>query len=337
MKNFRNKIINLCGRGLSTFVFFLLMFSLLRLIFIIALNEYTHEVSISDEMAALWYGLRLSCQTSGLLTVIVMMSSLISKNLMKIITFTILFLTSVLYIASFPFYRQFHSNFNQMVFNAINEDYYALLITLIDGFDLPLRLIFALILSFFLYKIFFKIPMIKIHGILIAFLMYLVINLSIFGGGLNWQTELNFENIGITKDKFLNEAILDSYQAIYRGYVLKNRIASSSGLNFTPEMVISLAAWHANVSPNSNDIDDYLRHKAKGALISKPKHIFVIISESYANWPLLEKYSDLHIADGVKSIIEAEDSDYCPTFLPNGANTVSAVTGIVTDFADANL
>ena len=46
---------------------------------------------------------------------------------------------------------------------------------------------------------------------------------------------------------------------------------------------------------------------------------------------------DLHIADGMRAVIAEEDSDYCPTFLPNGASTVSAVTGVVTGFADANL
>ena len=39
----------------------------------------------------------------------------------------------------------------------------------------------------------------------------------------------------------------------------------------------------------------------------------------------------------MRSLIAEDDTDYCPTFLPNGASTVSAVTGVVTDFADANL
>ena len=39
----------------------------------------------------------------------------------------------------------------------------------------------------------------------------------------------------------------------------------------------------------------------------------------------------------MRSILAEEDSDYCGAFLPDGASTVSAVTGIVTGFADANL
>ena len=334
-----DKIFKFLGRGLMMFVFFLLMFSLGRIIFIFALNDYIGEVSIADILTALWIGLRLSCQTAGILTLIILLPSMLSKVAAKIVAAIVLTITSILYIASFPFYKQFHSNFNQMIFNAVNDDMYALLITFIDEFHLPLRLFFAFLLSIVLYKIFCKFDKIKlrINAILAIILTYFVVTLSIFGGGLNWQTELHFENIGVTKDKFLNEAILDSYQAIYRGYVLQSRIASSAGLNFTAEDIKRITAQNFNREPNSDYLNDYLRRQAKGSMIPKPKHIFVIISESYANWPLLDKYSELHIADGMKSIINSEDSDYCPTFLPNGANTVSAVTGIVTGLADANL
>ena len=344
-----NNIIEILKRGLMMFVFFLLMFSIGRIVFIFALRDYISEASAIDILTALWVGLRLSCQTAGILALLILLSSIISRVAMKYVSIIVFVITSTLYVASFPFYEQFHSNFNQMIFNAVNDDMYALLITFIDEFNLPLRLLAALTLSMILYKLFIKTlqifsrikpamrPTQKIFSVLIVALTYLVVTLSIFGGGLNWQTELNFENIGVTKDKFLNEAILDSYQAIYRSYVLQSRIASSAGLNFTAEDIKELAAQHANQPPTSNSLNDYLRHQAKGSMIPKPKHIFVIISESYANWPLLDKYTELHIADGMKSIISAENSDYCPTFLPNGGSTVSAVTGIVTGLADANL
>ena len=339
-----NNIIEILKRGLMMFVFFLLMLSLGRIVFIFVLSDYMGEVSMTDILTALWFGLRLSCQTAGILTLVILLPSIISRVAARFIAALIFLMTSILYLASFPFYQQFHSNFNQIIFNAVNDDMYALLITFIDAFNLPLRLIAALALSMILYKLFTKTlqifsrpPALKIFSVLIIALTYLAVTLSIFGGGLNWQTELNFENIGVTKDKFLNEAILDSYQAMYRGYVLQNRIASSAGLNFTAEDIKNLAAQHSNQTPTSNNLSDYLRYQGKGAIIPKPKHVFVIISESYANWPLLDKYSDLHIADGMKSIISADSSDYCPTFLPNGGNTVSAVTGIVTGLADANL
>ena len=334
-----NGIVGILERGLMMFAFLLLMFSIGRLTFIFVLNDYLGDIELGEILSAMWIGLRLSCQTAGILTLIVLLPSIVSQVAMRITAALVLTTTSVLYIAAFPFWREFHSNFNQIIFNAVNDDLYALLVTLIYEYYLPLRLLAVLALSVILYRVFMKFlnVRVRLHKVIVIVLTYLAVTLTIFGGGLNWQTELNFENIGVTKDKFLNEAILDSYQAIHRGYVLQERIASSAGLNFTAQEIKNLASQHSHQPPTSDNLNDYLRHYAKGAAIPTPKHIFIIISESYANWVLLDKYSDLHIADGVKSIINADNSDYCPTFLPNGANTVSAVTGIVAGLADANL
>ena len=135
----------------------------------------------------------------------------------------------------------------------------------------------------------------------------------------------------------MNEAILDDYQAIYRGYRMNNRMLACNGLNFTAEQIQQLAGELAGRSADSNNLDDYLRREAQGAQVAKPKQIFLIVSESYANWPLLDKYSQLHIADGMKGIIAGEDADYCNAMLPNGASTISAMTGVTTGLADANL
>ena len=195
-----NKITEILGRGLVMFVFFLLMFSIERIVFIAVLSDYMGEVDILEILAALWIGLRLSCQTAGILTLIVLLPSIFSKVATRVIVAIVLIITSILYAAAIPFYRQFHSNFDQMIFNAINDDLYALFMTLIDEFYLPLRLILALIMSIILYKLFLKCLQVqlKINSLLVIALTYLMVTLSIFGGVLNWQTELNFENIGIT-------------------------------------------------------------------------------------------------------------------------------------------
>ena len=154
---------------------------------------------------------------------------------------------------------------------------------------------------------------------------------------LSWENAVDWENAGVTKDEFLNEVILDDYQALYRGYRMNSRMLACNGLNFTAEQIKQLAAQLSGKPADSDNLDVYLQREAQGAQIAKPKHIFVIVSESYANWPLLPQYEKLHIADGMKGVIAAADSDYCPAMLPNGSSTVSAVTGIVTGLADANL
>lgn len=359
-------MMNCIYRGLKVFLYYLSVLSLCRLIFCLVLHEYWGpNTGWEDLLQTLWLGSRLSIQTAGILALftavpaglINILSRLWSRRVESLLSGIVLTITSILFVASFPYYGQFHSRFHQLLFNAGNDDMYALFISLVQEFNLPLRLAGALLLAFCLwqglkyflawgeakpstaYSLYIKASRDKsiATGAAMALLLYVLGRLIVFGGSWGWETALEWENVGVTKDSFMNEAILDDYQAIYRGYRMNNRMLACNGLNFTAEQIQQLAGELAGRSADSNNLDDYLRREAQGAQVAKPKQIFLIVSESYANWPLLDKYSQLHIADGMKGIIAGEDADYCNAMLPNGASTISALTGVTTGLADANL
>lgn len=359
-------MMNCIYRGLKVFLYYLSVLSLCRLIFCLVLHEYWGpDTGWQDLLQTLWLGSRLSIQTAGILALftavpaglITILSRLWGRRLESLLSGIVLTITSILFVASFPYYGQFHSRFHQLLFNAGNDDMYALFISLVQEFNLPLRLAGALLLAFCLwrglkyflawgdtsprstYSLYTKPSRGKrlAKGIAMALVLYVLGRLIVFGGSWGWETALEWENVGVTKDSFMNEAILDDYQAIYRGYRMNNRMLACNGLNFTAEQIQQLAGELAGRSADSNNLDDYLRREAQGAQVAKPKQIFLIVSESYANWPLLDKYSQLHIADGMKGIIAWEDADYCNAMLPNGASTISAMTGVTTGLADANL
>ena len=359
-------MMNCIYRGLKVFLYYLSVLSLCRLIFCLVLHEYWGpDTGWQDLLQTLWLGSRLSIQTAGVLALftavpaglINILSRLWGRRLESLLSGIVLAITSILFVASFPYYGQFHSRFHQLLFNAGNDDMYALFVSLVQEFNLPLRLTGALLLAFCLwrglkyflawrdtsprstYSLYTKPSRGKsiAKGIVMALVLYVLGRLIVFGGSWGWETALEWENVGVTKDSFMNEAILDDYQAIYRGYRMNNRMLACNGLNFTAEQIQQLAGELAGRSADSNNLDDYLRREAQGAQVAKPKQIFLIVSESYANWPLLDKYSQLHIADGMKGIIAGEDTDYCNAMLPNGASTISAMTGVTTGLADANL
>ena len=347
------------AKGLKVFLFYLAVLSFCRAFFIFWLHDYMAATTDSADIAlALWRGLRLSCQTAGLLTLFSLVPAALARLLYaplealawRMTSALSLTALSILYAASFPYYRQFHTGFHQLIFNTANEDTFALFISLVQEFYLPVRLLGALLLAVLLCRalrlllarnllpdIALSFPWQLFPRVLFLSLLGLAALLTVFGGSLRWQDAVDWENAGITNDAFLNEAILDNFQALYRAYTLNNRFLACNGLNFTVEEIERLAALHAGRPADTLDLDVYLTQEAQGAQIDKPRHIFLIISESYANWPLLEKYASLHIADPMKEILRADDTVYCDTFLPNGPSTVAALTGIVTGFADANL
>ncbi len=349
--------------GLKVFAFYLAVLSLFRGFFIAWMAPYMGPgTGGHDIFLALWRGFRLSMQTAGALTLVSFVPGLLlhffkaqwGRRVVLALNGVLLSVLSILFVASFPFYRQFHANFNQMLFTGANDDIYALFITMVQQYYLPVRLAGALLLACVLWRGLrallscawlenctdgVRLPAFVRWLGRLAFLCltYIVVLLGIFGGSLGWQTSVNWENAGVTKDDFLNEAILDNVQAIYRAYNLNERMLACNGLDFTTEDIRNLAAKLSGKPADTDDLDVYLTKEAQGPQIERPTQVIVILSESFANWPLLDKYKDIPISHGMRGLIAEDDTDYCPTFLPNGASTVSAVTGVVTDFADANL
>ena len=340
---------------IKTFVFFWLLLCIYRIIFIGGMHEYIAvDSDFSLIFTAIYSGAKLSLQTAGVLT-LCMLISLVAEGFSKrlrwfrqVCSFCVLFITTLLFIARFPFYQQFHSGFNQMIFTAMHEDVYALFISLIEEFHLPLKLCIVVLLVCVLNYIFnkfidkkwgfFKWSKLKSKYRLIILLIgvYLLATLSLYGGGWSWKSGVNWENAGITNDTFLNESILDDYQSIYRAYANQMRMDACNGLSFSAQNVRDLAKSLTN-KDGGNDLSIYLAKEATGAKIEKPKHIFVIVSESYANWPLLDKYSNLHIADNMKKIIAEDDTIYTSHMLPSGSSTVGALMTMVTGMANSNL
>lgn len=340
---------------IKTFVFFWLLLCIYRIIFIGGMHEYIAvDSDFSLIFTAIYSGAKLSLQTAGVLT-LCMLISLVAEGFFKqlrlfrqICSFCVLFITTLLFIARFPFYQQFHSGFNQMIFTAMHEDVYALFISLIEEFHLPLKLCIVVLLVCVLNYIFNKFidgkwdffKWYKLNNkfrlIILLISVYLLGTLSLYGGGWSWKSGVNWENAGITNDTFLNEAILDDYQAIYRAYVNQMRMEACNGLSFSADDVDVLAQRLTQKNGNY-DLKNYLKKEATGAKITKPQHIFVIVSESYANWPLLAKYNNLHIADNMQKVIAQDNTVYTSHMLPSGSSTIGALMTMVTGMANSNL
>lgn len=340
---------------IKTFIFFWLLLCIYRILFIVGMSEYlSADSGRSLVFTAIYSGAKLSLQTAGGITLFVLIGIVAEaiwhrlRYFRYICSFVAIFITTLLFIARFPFYQQFHSGFNQMLFTAIHEDFYALFMSLVEEFQLPLKLVFVLIIVVLLNYAYNKfltwnfkgfntsLLSMKLKTVTLLISIYILGTLSLYGGGWSWKSGVNWENAGITNDMFLNESILDDYQAIYRAYANQMRMEACNGLSFSAQDV-DVLAQRLTKKQGQNDLSKYLSKEAQGARIEKPQHIFVIVSESYANWPLLDKYKDLHIADNMRKLIAQDDTIYTSHMLPSGSSTVGALMTMVTGMANSNL
>lgn len=343
------------------YLFILGVFCLFRVGFIVVLNSYISEsATVTDIVMALYYGIRISLKSAGFVAIasVVFCTGLglvsCSKRISKIryvLGCSYISILSLLFYARIPYYEQFHAGFNQLLFNTFNDDVSAIFYTLVQEYNLPIRLVATAGTAFLLSKLLkrwlqtptYHLPRFGKWYVNIAFrtsllivIYYLVIFIR-FGGSMTYAYNIDWENSGVTKDEFLNEAILDDVQALYRAYSLHERVVASTGLDMDPERMVEYGAYLTGHPIASEQVDDYFKKQAQGTTLKKPRHVFLLVGESYANWPLLPQYKDLNIANGVKNIIKQDDAAYVSTFLPNGMSTISGLMGIITGLAEANL
>ena len=347
----------------KTYLFFLGVLCLYRIYFIYYMRDFmAGDTGAGDIALALWTGFRISLKSAGIIVLPMFLLATVVNvffpkwDMDRVRNFfagTALLFLSVLFQARFPYYREFRMTFNQQIMHGLQDDLYALFITMIEQYNLPLRFLLALGLTLLFYKL-FKRLVIKtklldfpemahpagkylLEGSII-FLLPMFMLFMRFGGSFNYTNSINWENAGITKDGFLNEAILDDFQAVYRGYSSSKRMAAGDLSGIDKQKIQEYShkiAGHTDLT--SDELAPYLQRTAQGERLKKPRHIFIVLGESWAQWPMLEKYKDLHVADGIKGLIAEDQAFYTRAFMPNGDFTSTAITGMVTGLSDVNI
>ncbi|AJQ25998.1 LTA synthase family protein [Pelosinus fermentans] len=343
------------------FIFMLILLCGLRVGFIGWLYTYMNDGSTGKDIAvALFYGLRISLKTAGIAALLTWICCTVVNllwmraQLDKLrwwIGCAYIALLAVLFQARIPYYEQFHSGFNQFIYNTFRDDVQALFSTFVQEYQLFGRLAIAFFMTMLLGWLLkrwlntgaFTLPQvdnawgklsmrISVIVVMITFMVF-----TRFGGSLVYSHSVSWKNAAVCHDEFLNEAILDDVQALYRAHEINELMESAQGIHINAERIRQYGQHLANQEIGGNDLEEFLEKHAQGPKVSKPKHIFIIIGESQAQWPLMSQYADLHIADGLKSLISEKNSTYVPAFLPNGPFTPMAVTGVVSGLAEVNL
>lgn len=351
-------------RDIKLFAFILLTLCVYRAYFMFYMAGYlSPSAGTDDVLLALLTGLRLSLKTAGAVTlpafVLCSLPLLALPRLAPVLRRLrfcwgglAAFAFAVLFQARFPFYRQFQTSFNMQVAAGLNDDAAVLAEMMLREYGLLWRLCIALLLtavslyvlrSLLLVRRTYALPALRsgvqraVFSLGLLFLFAAAFVFVRFGGSFTYAGGVNWENAGVTSDAFLNECILDDGQALYRVRSMHKRLKSGDIVGVDKEHVRALAveaAGHAELSADT--LTPYLTRTAQGARVPKPRHIFIVLGETYAQWPMLENYAALHAADGIKDLIQEPNAYYSRRFMPNGDFTSIAITGLVTGLSEVN-
>ena len=348
-------------RDLKLFTFILFLLCLYRVVFMVLLAGYLGSDTGWQAIGqANWTGLRLSLKSAGCVMALsflgVTLPGLVRPRLdwrrVRLVIGTgAAFLLNVLFLARFPYYREFGQTYGMQVMQGWHDDRVALLGTMVQEYGLFWRLAVALMLTVLCWYALrallvrrgtWALPYLATRGQQAVFSLLLGVVLAgfavfvRFGAGFSYASGINWENAAVTSDAFLNECILDDFQAMYRARAFEKKMQAGAIAGADKARVRDYAALvAAGNGAAGDDLVPYLAHQTQGARLAKPQHIFIVLGESWAQWPLLPQYADLHVGDGLKALADAGYST--PYFMPNGDFTSSAICGLVTGLAEVNV
>lgn len=341
-------------------LFILVLLSVYRLSFVLAFREtLAPHTPVGDIFLTLWYGLRLSLKTAGACTLVpFILGTLVQAGWLKwparkirliwggvcCVGFALLFQTRL------PYYQEFQQAFSPFIFNTMHDDTGAIIKTAIVQYQAVWRVLLGFVyaaVSFWgLKKVLFWAPKaaaklaqpLNPTAVVVVFCVLLVPTAIFirFGGSLSYNHSIYWKNAARMSQRLLNEAILDDVQALYRARKTFIGIHSVTRQS-SPENVRAAAERLTGKPYTENSIVPLLMRTAKGAKIEKPRHIFVIVAETYMLWPLLDNYKELPIANGVRSLIARPDSVFIKHFLSASDGTMFGLTSVLTGLPELNM
>ena len=344
-------------QDLKAFLYWCLVLTVFRITFI-----YIYISQLNGDYAevptALFLGFRLSMKTAGMLCLIgfvlaslprIVVESWPAKKIRFIWHGLSLMFFSICFMARIPYYKIFNAAFNMMIINGAHDDFNAILITAIEEYQLlwrlPVAIAIGLILIVILRVVYNSTGVIKLEncknqrlivGLTMPFLVLFWIFVR-YGGAFNYASSINWESAARLKSNLLNEAILDDGQALYRVRGSQKMLAKVTNVNISKYALREKIALIGG-SSTAQTVDDAFLHTVKQPKLSqRPSNVFLIVGESFGEWPFLPQFKDLGLVDNMIALKNSKNSAYINTMLAHGSGTILAVNGLLTGVPDTGL
>jgi len=246
------------------------------------------------------------------------------------------------------FFREYHAQFNHFLFGAVYDDRGAILSTIWASYHPLLNLGAALVIALAVGRLALKAVKRPIVGaaslarwrwpLLLRVALGLVLTVLTVTGARGRATSrpLQMGDAAVVADRCMSAWIPTPFHALGDAYGNWKDMQDVNGLAaFIPDGDLqgAAAAAYPEVGRRSR-IDDYLMHSAPGAA-KPPRHVFLLIMESYDAWPLMERWRPLHLTDQVAAL--GAEGILVTDFLPIGTGTMASLAGILTGFPDVGV
>ncbi len=169
-----------------------------------------------------------------------------------------------------------------------------------------------------------------------AVTLLLLVMLAIGLRGSLGRRPMQQKDASRTKDLVLNRCIINPFSSLSYAIKSHQELMAGDGLSTYLKKRSILTAFR-NYAGNDNiqTVDDAFRRTAEGRRGTKPRHIFLIVMESYDGWTMFDRHADWNIANELKQL--GDEGIYVQHFLAGSRSTMTSLACIIGGMADAGV
>ena len=314
-----------------------------------------------DTATALWLEMRMSLKTAGFIMLLGAVLSTVPKlfflswkaDCIRYYWYALCnFVFTLLFFARIPYYRIFNSGYNLMLINGKHDDIRAIILTAIQEYGLLWRLPLAILLAAGLCVLLKKWLLTGTHCFIargtketLAKSVLVLAGIVVFwvfvryGGTIFSKNTVNWENASRFRFNLLNEAVLDDGQALYRVYSMHKRMKKTTEINFTAEELRRMIDATGG-NPDAATLDEAYRHTiTEERMQAQPRHIVLVLGESYAQWPFLSQFDSVgaYLTEKGRKFAASPRAMQTQYMLTHGTGTMPAVNGFASGLPDTGI
>ncbi|MHB8844388.1 MAG: LTA synthase family protein [Nitrospirota bacterium] len=346
-------------KDLKLWLFFMAVLSAFRVCFIVIFrSKLSPAAGAGDILLALVNGMRFDAMAAAWWSAIPFLASALcsvfdlrafADRLRRVFAAAFAVVSPAAFISSIVFFREYNEPFNHFIFNLYYDDTRAILSTIWSGYHPIMNLMMMGALGYGLVRLAGIYQRSRLFRRDLAEswtppravrILASVIIVVLFAGALRGSfghRPAKIEDAAVTADAFLNKAVLNPYSALAYAYATHKKLSRiMGGLEyFLPDGNVRSAADAVFGSRSSKDLDDYLARTAPGARNRPPRHIFLVVMESYDAWPLMDPYTSLGLTRELERL--GHEGLSVANFLPSSDGTATSLCSLVSGLPDANV
>lgn len=175
----------------------------------------------------------------------------------------------------------------------------------------------------------------RVAGRCAVALVLLVLPLGGFRGSVG-RRPMQKKDAARTSDLVLNRCVINPFTALRYAIKSHRRLMGGDGLTDYLKKESPLAAFQEFAGRDElGVIEDAFKRTAQGVPGKKPRHVFLVVMESYDGWTMLDEHGEWGIAKQLKGL--ATEGISVRRFLPGSHSTMTSLATMIGGLADAGV